>query len=277
MSLIKNKSMAGRVTDEGVTFHPTGERKIILTPEKSIQFQMMLKTDLMVVLDDFTDPGAGYKEAEVSVDRTIDWARRSNGEFEKICKAGKLGKDERPCLIGVVQGGEFKDLREKCTKALIKIGFDGLGWGGWPMVNGKMSFMAAEVMAELSPSDYLLYGLGIGKPDEIVRCVELGFDIFDCVLPTRDGRHGRLYVYNADCISEINVRQPDFYSYFTPDKEKHYYDKSPVSTACDCLLCKKYSRAYLSHLFRIGDVTGMRLASIHNLRFYSILMEKLQT
>jgi queuine tRNA-ribosyltransferase len=103
-----------------------------------------------------------------------------------------------------------------------------------------------------------------------------GWHIFDCVLPPRDARHKRLYVYNSKDIDNIDIHQSDFYSYYVPDKEKHYRDSSPVSTACDCLLCQNYSRSYLAHLFRIGDSTAGRLATIHNLRFYSILMEKLQ-
>ncbi len=105
----------------------------------------------------------------------------------------------------------------------------------------------------------------------------MGFNIFDCVLPTRDARHGRLYVYNAFSIDEIDIEKENFYSFYTPDKEKYYKDKTPVSEACDCLLCKRYSKAYLAHLFRVGDFTAGRLATIHNLRFYSMLMEKLQS
>ncbi|MDP3994805.1 MAG: tRNA guanosine(34) transglycosylase Tgt [bacterium] len=268
MSLIKNKTVKGKVVDEGVVFYPSQKKKIILTPEKSIQFQMQLRTDMVVVLDDFTDPKSDYKEAKESVDRTIDWAKRSKKEFEKYPR--------RPYLLGVVQGGRFQDLRKKCAGELVKIGFDGLGYGGWPIDSeGKFDYLSAKTIADNCPDDYFLYGLGIGKPDEIVKCANLGYNIFDCVLPTRDGRHGRLYVYNADSISNIDVHSDPFYSFYIPAKEKYCNDNSPVSTACDCLLCRKYSRGYLAHLFRMKDVTAMRLASIHNLRFYAILMEKL--
>jgi queuine tRNA-ribosyltransferase len=277
MSLVKAGSQQGKVTDEGVTFYPERHQKILFTPEKSIRFQMLLKTDLLVVLDDFTHPKASYKEAKESVRRTIDWAKRSKEEFEKICQEKKLTKETRPYLIGVVQGGDFLDLRAECTKELVKIGFDGLGYGGWPITaEGKFNYNVPKVIAENSPKDYLLYGLGVGKPEEIVGCHKLGFEIFDCVLPTRDARHKRLYVYKADSIENIDVYAPNFYSYYTPDKEKYYRDKKPVSLACDCLLCQNYSRSYLAHLFRIKELTAMRLASIHNLRFYSILMEKLR-
>lgn len=277
MSLAKKSGQKGSVTDKGVTFQPLGGKKILLTPEKSIDFQMMLRTDMVVVLDDFTTVKASYSEAKETVERTINWAKRSKDEFLKICQKQGLTKKTRPYILGVVQGGDYLDLREECAKRLVEIGFDGLGYGGWPLTSeGEFNYKVGKFIADCTPPDYLLYGLGIGKPDEIVACVEMGYHIFDCVLPTRDARHKRLYIYNADSIDKIDVHRPKFYSFFTPDKQKYYHDEMPVSTACDCLLCTKYTRAYLAHLFRINEVTAMRLATIHNLRFYSILMELLR-
>ena len=278
MSVIKSAVMKGKVTDEGAIFYPSKNKKVILTPEKSIQFQMSLKTDMVVVLDDFTDPKVGKKEAAKSVERTIAWAVRSKDEFLRVCEKEKLAKKDRPYILGVVQGGHFQDLRKYCAERLTKIGFDGFGYGGWPMTDeGKFDFDSAKTIAESSPKNYFLYGLGVGKPDDIVACARLGYNIFDCVLPTRDARHGRLYVYNSTSIESIDLGKPNFYSFYNPLGEKHFSDKSPVSLACDCLLCKKYSKAYLAHLFRIGDFTAGRLATIHNLRFYSILMEKIRS
>jgi len=277
MSVIKSGAMRGKVADEGVILYPLKDKKVILTPEKSIQFQMSLNTDMVIVLDDFTDPKVGHEEARQSVLRTIAWAKRSKDEFFKICKGRKLTKNDRPYILGVVQGGEFQDLRKYCAEELAKIGFDGFGYGGWPITEkGEFDTETAKTISENTPEDYFLYGLGVGKPDEVVACAKLGYNIFDCVLPTRDARHGRLYVYNAISIEEIDVYRPNFYSFYTPEKQKYFSDKSPVSLACDCLLCKKYTKAYLAHLFRIGDFTAGRLATIHNLRFYSILMEKLR-
>jgi queuine tRNA-ribosyltransferase len=271
MSVIKSGQIKGRITDEGAVFYPVKNRKKILTPEKSIQFQMEMGSDMVIVLDDFTDPKSSYKDAKISVERTIQWAVRSKKEFEKITKK------KRPYILGVVQGGKYQDLREHCAKELSKIGFDGLGYGGWPIdEGGKFDYESARVIAENSPKDYFLYGLGVGKPEDIVGCSKLGFNIFDCVLPTRDARHGRLYVYNFNSIDEIDLNVKDFYSFFTPNKDRYRNDNSRVSTACDCLLCTRYSRAYLAHLFKIGDFTAGRLATIHNLRFYFILMEKLR-
>jgi len=275
MSLIKNKTGSGKVTDKGVVFRPSKKRRILFTPEKSIQYQMKLQTDLLVVLDDFTPPGVTREQAEETVARTIDWAKRCKIEFERICKEEKI--KNKPYLIAVIQGGDHQDLRKECAKALVDIGFDGYGYGGWPVLeSGEFDYKTANTIVENTPKGSLLYGLGIGKPQEVVNLVKLGYQIFDCVLPTRDARHKRLYVYNAESIKEINVHSNDFYSYYVPDKQKYANDNSPVSKACDCLLCTTYSKSYLAHLFRIGDTTALRLATIHNLRFYSILMEKLR-
>ncbi len=278
MSLAKSNSKRGAVNDHGVTFKPQGSKKILFTPEDSIAFQMELETDMVVVLDDFTEQNDSRHEAEETVRRTILWAKRSKEEFLKICKRKKLPQEKRPYLLAVVQGGDYLDLRKRCAEELLKIGFDGFGYGGWPIKkDGTFNYDVAKVIAESAPENYLLYGLGIGKPEEIIGCVDLGYHIFDCVLPTRDARHKRLYVYEADSIKDIDIKKPKFYSYFVPDKEKYYQDNRPVSSACDCLLCRNYSRAYLAHLFRIKEMTAGRLATIHNLRFYSLLMERLSS
>ena len=262
MSLAKKDS--GKVTDAGVSFHLNKKKKVLLTPEKSIEFQSLLKTDLMVVLDDFTMPQAGYEKARETVGRTVAWAKRSKAEFVKIYQ----NQPSRPYLIAVVQGGSWPDLRKECCLRLTEIGFDGYGYGGWPLdKEGKFDYLSAKIIADNTPKNSWLYGLGIGKPDEVVNLVKMGYDIFDCVLPTRDARHGRLYV------SACNDKG---YQFYTPKKEKYYNDDRPVDKNCDCLLCTNYSRAYLRHLFKIEDLTAVRLATIHNLRFYSILMEKLR-
>jgi queuine tRNA-ribosyltransferase len=268
------KRHGGKTTNSGVIFKLNG-KTTRLTPEESIRFQMNLVSDMLVVLDDFTPPGASRRQAKETVDRTVLWAKKSKAEFEKICDDRGL-KSSRPYILGVVQGGDFLDLRKECLERLVEIGFDGLGYGGWPITqNGEFNYKVAECIKKYSPDNYFLYGLGIGKPEEIVNCVKLGYHIFDCVLPSRDARHRRLYVYSADSIDKIDIRKPNFYSYYTPDKSRFRSDTNPVSSACDCHLCKNYSRAYLAHLFRIKEVSALRLATIHNLRFYSILMQKL--
>lgn len=277
MSLIKSGKVRGKVTEEGVLYKNVSNQKVLLTPEKSIEFQFNLMTDLMVVLDDFTDPASTYDEAKESVRRTIEWAKRSKSEFELQLQKRQIPPSKAPYLIGVVQGGKYQDLRKMCAQELVKIGFNGLGYGGWPLNNkNEFDYESAKTIADNAPDDYLLYALGIGKPEDIVGCSKLGFNIYDCVLPTRDARHKRLYVFNAEDMDSIDVNKENFYSYYNPDKNLYSGDTSPVSKACDCHLCKNYSRAYLHHLFKIGDFTAGRLASIHNLRFYSLLTERIR-
>lgn len=270
MSIAKRGN--GTITDEGVTFVIDDEEHL-LTPEESIRYQLTMKTDLCVVLDDFTPPDATYEEAKETVKRTTLWARRCKTEFERII--GTAG-GSRPYLVGVVQGGTYTDLRLRSIKELTEIGFDGYGYGGFPMKEGKFDIETARLMAETLPKNSLLYGLGIGKPDDIVKCVKLGWQIFDCVLPTRDARHGRLYVYNSESIEQINLNQENFYSYYNPKHASHIEESTPISTACDCELCTSIERSELYRMWKERDDQVLRLATIHNLRFYAILMEKLR-
>jgi queuine tRNA-ribosyltransferase len=277
MSLAKKFGGKHPVSNEGVKFKiPGTNKRILFTPQMSIDMQMALKTDMVVVLDDFTDIDADARKERETVVRSIMWAKDCKKIFEKACDDHKIAKENRPYLLGVVQGGNNPDLRKECTQRLVEIGFDGLGWGGWPIMDGKINFETAKIIGDNSPENYFLYGLGVGKPEDIVESVKLGWNIFDCVLPTRDARHKRLYVYNSDSIADIDVFSQNFYSFYIPDKQIYTNDLAPVSTACDCLLCTRYNRSYLRHLFQVGDMTAGRLATIHNLRFYSILMEKLQ-
>lgn len=276
MSIAKKDSKRA-ISDEGVRFSLYGKKKELFTPEDSIQFQMILKPDMVIVLDEFTDKDASYEKAKETVERTILWAKRSKDEFERQCKKLELTEKTRPYLLAVVQGGNYLDLRKECAERLTEIGFDGFGYGGWPIKDdGSFNYDVARVIAENAPDDYILYGLGVGKPHEIVALVDMGYTVFDCVLPTRDARHKRLYIFNADSIDSIDVRKKDFYSFYSPEREKNLQETGPVSCACDCLLCTKYSKGYLAHLFRLEDPAAARLATIHNLRFYSLLMEKLR-
>lgn len=269
------KSGSGRLTDEGVVFVMDGVEHL-LTPEDSIRYQLTMKTDLCVVLDDFTPPDATYEEAEETVARTTLWARRCKAEYERVMGEDRTGdRKGRPYMVGVVQGGAYPDLRMRSIKELTEIGFDGYGYGGWPMKDGVFDIESARLMAETLPKDALLYGLGIGKPDDIVKCVELGWQIFDCVLPTRDARHGRLYVYTAESMEKIDINSPIFYEYYNPTHASHKEENVPVSTACDCELCTTKTRAELYAMWKAKDKAVLRLATIHNLRFYAILIARL--
>jgi len=274
-SLGKSQGYKNTTNDKGVIFRMDGT-KTLFTPEISIKFQFLLNTDLMVVLDDFTEPRLSKKDSYKSVQRTLKWAVESKKIFDAECDRRKINNPSRPYLCGVVQGGNYLDLRAECTQKLVEMGFDAIGYGGWPFGEEEDLFLKiAETIKKYTPQNCLLYGLGIGTPKDIVNFHSLGYEIFDCVLPTRDARHGRLYVYNAKNIDYIDVTKNNFYSFYSP-KEKDLGNAEPVSRACDCLLCKNYSKGYLTHLFRIKDTSYFRLATIHNLRFYSLLTEKLR-
>lgn len=275
MSIAKKGGGNSSVTDAGVTFTLDGVDHHF-SPEDSIKYQMAMRTDLMVVLDDFTPPDATRDEAEETVRRTTLWAKRCKETFETECQRLKISKNQRPYLIGVVQGGEFEDLRLRSIKELMEIGFDGYGYGGFPMKDGKFDGAMAKFLADNLPKDSVLYGLGIGKPNDIVKCVNLGWQIFDCVLPTRDARHGRLYVYTDESINRIDVQKVGFYKFYNPRQVKHLEENVPVSSACDCELCTTLTRAGFATMWRACDERVLRLATIHNLRFYAILMEKLR-
>lgn len=282
-SLIKRKPKLGRVTDNGVIFKMQGETpspkggEVVLTPELSIKFQMSLGVDMVVSLDDFDAPNATFESAKESVERTIIWAKRGKEEFVRICNKKGLTAKNRPYILGVVQGGRYKKLRKYCINELVKIGFDGLGFGGEEKVAGNINLDLARYIAKYTPKDYFLYALGVGKPHDIVNMSRIGWNIFDCVLPTRDARHGRLYIFKANSMNKIDVNKKDFYETYLPDKIVHLEETQPVSRACDCLLCTNYSRAYLAYLFKIKEITALRLSTLHNLRFYSLLIEKIRT
>lgn len=275
MSIAKKGGGNSTVTDEGVTFTIDGTAHHF-SPEDSIKYQMAMRTDLMVVLDDFTPPDATYEEAVVSVNRTTLWAKRCKATYLAECERLGIPEGKRPYLIGVVQGAYFDDLRKQSIKELVAIGFDGYGYGGWPMKDGKFDTATAKLMANNLPKNSVLYGLGIGMPDDIVKCVKLGYQIFDCVLPTRDARHGRLYVYTAGSMDTINVQKDGFYEFYNPRQARHLTENIPVSPACDCELCTTLTRAEFATMWRAKDEKVLRLATIHNLRFYAILMEKLR-
>lgn len=283
----RNKSL-GTIGKDGATFHLTskgGRRKYKVTPEKCIQMQFDLNTDVMICLDYFTPHNADLDEIKKSVTYTTKWAKRCKDEFEKQCEArglepfdrtkAKKSDKPRPLLFGVVQGAHDKTERIRSATELEEIGFDGYGLGGWPFDNdGNMDLDIIEHIANITPDTKLRYALGIGNPQGTVDCVKLGYQIFDCVLPTRDARHKRLYCFSKNPIVNIFEEPRDlWYEYVYINREKYVRDESPISEFCDCYTCKNYSKGYLHHLFEIEDSLAFRLATIHNLRFYNKVIE----
>ena len=303
-SLIRQNPRLGTITNREAIFRSAeGQKAQRLSPEKSIQIQLRLGADILVCLDDCTHPSAPPSEQAASVARTIAWAERCKAEFERgegrqprrdrlkaelrtedRLKAGlqteeggvrspafrrPSAEDARPLLFAVVQGGADPELRRLCARELVAIGFDGYCYGGWPFdAEGRLVSDILALTAELLPADKPRYALGIGNPAALIACVRMGYDLFDCALPTRDARRGRLYVFGGE--GQLSHRR-----LYIRDAE-HRRDARPVSEACDCLCCRAYSRAYLHHLFAVGDSLAWRLATIHNLRFYTTLLGRLR-
>jgi len=277
-SLVRQNPRFGQLHDKGITFQPEGsERKYQLTPEKSVQLQMSYGADIVVCLDEPTHVDEAYPEQQLSVKRTIEWAKRSRKEFNLQADQRKLAEAERPKLFAVVQGGGYKELRRACADALLEIGFDGYGFGGWPL-DSSLNLLT-DIVAytrEVIPPEFPMHGLGIGHPANIAASYKMGYEMFDSAMPTRDARHGRLYTFKTSPADPNHGLTGDWLSYLYVNDEKTIKDAGPVSEYCDCLVCRRYSRSYLHHLFKISDTLYMRLATMHNLRFMVQLCERLR-
>jgi queuine tRNA-ribosyltransferase len=270
-SLIRQNPDFGTIRPNEVIFRdPETGQKTQFSPERSIQMQFQIGSDALVCLDDCTDASASPAELEASVERTIRWAKRCKEEFERLVSTLRPARP-RPVLLAVVQGGSIPELRQHCAEELVRVGFDGYGFGGWPIgPNGELLHDQLAAVAESVPRDCIRHALGVGRPDHVVSAWKLGYNSFDCSLPTRDARRGRLYVYRSD------VPADDFYENLHILDDRYRADRDPIDPTCDCVGCTRYSRAYVHHLLKVGDASGERLASIHNLRFYTRLIDRLQ-
>lgn len=277
-SLIRENPAYGEIRNQGILFRPDlDQRKVIFTPEKCIQIQFACGSDIMMCLDYCTHPDDSEATTRHSVEMTIRWARACKDEYERLlAQRRKTGGSEikRPLLFAIIQGGSSREMRRYCAEALIEIGFDGFGFGGWPLDgSGNLLNDILAYTASLMPAGKVRYAMGVGKPEEIVECVRMGYNLFDCVIPTREARHNRLYVFQPDENGHIDITSPGFYRYLYINDDKHLKNDEPISGSCDCHCCQNYSLAWLHHQFKTGDPSVLRLATIHNLRFYSRLME----
>jgi len=238
---------------DGVEFqsHLDG-KKIFLTPEKAIDIQKKLGSDMMMCLDVCPPYPAGRKEVEEAVRFTTDWAKHC----KKFHVARRTPHTAR--LFAIVQGGMHADLRKQSAKELIKIGFDGYAIGGLSVGEpNKLMYKMLDTTVPLLPADKPRYLMGVGTPEDILEAVERGIDMFDCVLPTRNARHG--YLYTSRGVVRIK-------------NEKYKADMKPLDPHCDCYTCKNFTRAYLRHLVMAGEILGLRLCTLHNVAFYHKLM-----
>ena len=242
------------ITEEGVKFknHLNGDN-LLLTPEKSIEIQNKLDSDIAMSFDECIGWPATREYVEQSVERTLRWAKRGKDVFN----------NPRQSLFGIVQGGEYEELRKHCVEELVKIDFDGYSVGGTSVGEDKPTmYRMVNYATKYLPKDKVRYLMGVGDPIDLVENVCRGIDIFDCVSPTRLARHGHALTK----YGKINIKNA-----------KYKEDFSPLSDCCDCYTCKKgYSKSYLRHLIVANETLGARLLSIHNIRYLIHLVEELR-
>lgn len=251
---VMSLSSIRKIKENGVEFrsHLDGS-KHILTPERSIEIQHLLGSDITMVFDECTPYPATYEQAASSMRLSMRWANRSKVAYKERDGYG---------LFGIVQGSVFADLRQESAYALKEIGFDGYAIGGLAVGEGQTAmFETLEMTVPYLPHDRPRYLMGVGKPQDIVGAVARGVDMFDCVLPTRSGRNGQAFVRGG----VINIRNSSYAD-----------DASPLDKECGCYACKNYSKAYLHHLVKAKEILGAMLMSLHNITYYQDLMVKIR-
>ncbi len=243
-----------KITEEGVTFksHIDG-KQFFLTPEESIDIQHKLDSNITMSLDECTPFPSTFEEAKKSMQRSMRWAERSKKAFQDREGYG---------IFGIQQGSIFKELRQESADALSKIDFDGYAIGGLAVGEGQdKMFEVLDYAPGMLPENKPRYLMGVGKPDDIVGAVLRGVDMFDCVMPTRSGRTAQAFTE----YGPINIRNA-----------RHREDPRPVEAACDCPLCRNYTRAYIHHLQKCNEILAVMLLSWHNIRYYERLMQKIR-
>jgi len=241
-----------RVDEEGVLFqsHIDG-RRILLTPEESMRVQRLLGADIAMAFDECTPYPASHEEAAASMRRSMRWAERSRNA---------LPPNRRQALFGIVQGGVYPDLRRESLEALLQIGFEGIAIGGLSVGEPKEEMLAVlDALAPWLPEQQPRYLMGVGTPEDLLRAIDRGIDMFDCVMPTRNARNGTLFTDEG----KLQIKNARF-------KE----DPRPIMPGCRCYTCRRFSRAYLRHLFIAGEILAARLNTLHNLHYYCALMRR---
>ncbi len=277
-SLIHRGKDMGKIGENGARFKsPLDGSWHELDPRKSICVQLDLGTDIVICLDDCPPNDADRKTMDKALDRTLRWAGECRKIFDTEIKKRRIAADKRPQLVAVIQGGESVADRQRCAEGLKAIGFDGYGFGARPVdVKGNFLTEVLAATAEASPEDSFRFALGIGTPDDIVRCARMGYDLFDCVIPTREGRHGRLFFHKRGALWSDGKLGKSYYETINIGNARFRGDKKPINAESKLTELRTYSRGYLYHLFKIDDPLGARLASLSNLEFYTRLMERIR-
>lgn len=243
-----------KITEEGVTFRsPIDGSEIYLDPEKAMQVQRDLGSDIVMIFDECTPYPATEDEAKTSMELSLRWAKRSKDAHG----------DNPNALFGIVQGGMYESLRSRSLEGLEEIGFDGYAIGGLSVGEPKEDMVRVlDHLGPIMPEDKPRYLMGVGKPEDLVEGVCRGIDMFDCVMPTRNARNGHLFTTEG----VVKIRNA-----------KHRHDTGPLDSRCDCYTCQNFSRSYLHHLDKCGEILGAQLNTIHNLRHYQTIMGELRS
>lgn len=244
-----------KITEEGVKFqNPINGERIFLSPEKSMEIQHDLGSDIVMIFDECTPYPSTFEYAKNSMELSLRWAKRCRVHFDKL--------GNKNALFGIIQGGVHENLRQISLDGLLEIGFDGYAVGGLAVGEPKEDMhRILEYICPKIPQDKPRYLMGVGKPEDLVEGVRRGIDMFDCVMPTRNARNGHLFV--TDGVVKIR-------------NAKYRDDTSTLDPECDCYTCRHYTKSYLHHLDKCGEILGARLNTIHNLRYYQRLMAQIR-
>ncbi|MCI5947884.1 MAG: tRNA guanosine(34) transglycosylase Tgt [Oscillospiraceae bacterium] len=251
------------IKEEGVTFasHVDG-RKIFLSPERSMQIQSNLASTIAMAFDECVENPATYEYAKASAERTVRWLKRCKEEMERLNSLYDT-LNKKQMLFGINQGCTFDDLRIEHMREIAKLDLDGYAIGGLAVGEPKEDmYRIISAVEPYAPKNKIRYLMGVGTPGNILEAVSRGVDLFDCVMPSRNARHGHLFTWNG--IININ-------------NAKYEKDDTPIDPLCDCPTCRRHSKAYIRHLFKAKEMLAMRLSVMHNLYFYNSLMERIRT